>query len=229
MEELKKRHKIQPGDTLSGMEIPFFQSPNEIFNQGLKTHPLAIYLYLCRCSNQGSSAFPSYLTVSTSCGMSKRQAIYSIKQLLEMGWLTKTTSYNEKRKQHYSNSYAILAPPSAGLAPPSAGHAPPSATDAPYKEPFKKNYLKRTKEKEIDKTPIKKLTKKEADEKNQYYLNSWQAQEEAAKARLAEMLGERKVLVDGKISVKEAALGRQLTPNEHLELIAEADQELVRK
>ena len=137
IKELKNQVEIKEGDTLLGLDIPYSQIPNGIFDQGLVTYQLAVYLYLCRCGNQGAIIFPSYATIAQKCGMSRRKAIYTIKSLVDAGWLTcKKRKKADEEGKNYPNLYTLISPTSA---PPSAPHAPPSAPRAPYKEPLINN------------------------------------------------------------------------------------------
>ena len=144
-------------------EVPYFQSPNTLFdlNLDLKANTKLVYLYLCRCGNQGADAFPSYDKIACACSIGRRTAIDCVKELVEVNLL-----YKQKRKNESgdatSNLYIVNLPEksdckrltiedikakkktrkkgSATVAPPKneklsgATDAPPSATDAPYKE-----------------------------------------------------------------------------------------------
>jgi len=128
--------------------FPFFQAPNDIFKQDLKTVEIVTYLYLCRCGNNGGTAFPSYQNIADNCKIGKRTAIDAVKSLEKRGLLLKTVRPKDD-KDNYTNTYevvppktnnsAIDAPPSAPPAlPPGACPAPPSASVAPNKEiPYK--------------------------------------------------------------------------------------------
>lgn len=140
-------------------EVPYFQSPNTLFdlNLDLKANTKLVYLYLCRCGNQGADAFPSYDTIACACSIGRRTAIDCVKELVEVNLL-----YKQKRKNESgdatSNLYIVNLPEksdckrltiedikakkktrkkgSATDAPPKneklsgATDAPPSATDA---------------------------------------------------------------------------------------------------
>ena len=138
--------------------FPFFQAPNNIFKQNLKTVEIVTYLYLCRCGNNRGTAFPSYQNIADNCKIGKRTAIDAVRSLQEKGLLLKIVRPKDD-KDNYTNIYEVAIPksiPGATDAPPSAGHAlppgatdaPPSATDAPnkethYKEPpfYKEQYI----------------------------------------------------------------------------------------
>ncbi len=132
-------------DTLK-MEVPFFQTPNAIYLQGLNIYEISVYIYLCRCGNRGSNAFPSYNDIAKKCGMSRRKAIDTVSVLVKRGLIIKY------ERDKTSNLYEVVidlpsayhAPSSAQDAPPtSAPDAPSSAGDAPKKEPLKKNNIEK--------------------------------------------------------------------------------------
>ena len=159
LEELKERYEIQEGDTLTGLEVPFFQSPNAIFGQGIPSNQITVYLYLCRCGNQGKIAFPGIRTIANMCGMSKDTVIRCIKGLCEAGWLTKRTralASDSEKLQYLSNVYKIITPLVAqsdqGVVAQSdqgvvAQSDHPGSTERPYKELLIKN---NTNNKDID-------------------------------------------------------------------------------
>jgi len=122
--------------------FPFFQVPNNIFKQDLKTVELVVYLYLCRCGNNGGTAFPSYQNIADSCKIGKRTAIDAVKSLQEKKLLIKIVRPKDDG-DNQTNIYEIVVPSknagdalaSAGDAlGGSAGDALASAGDAPNKE-----------------------------------------------------------------------------------------------
>ncbi len=113
------------------MGVPYFQVPNDIFEIGLDKHELLVYMYLARCGNQGSKAFPSYNKIAEKTGISRRKVIDTIKVLEDKTLLVKEKRYNFERGENYSNTYRVEHDvKSIG----SAYHAPRSEQDAPYKE-----------------------------------------------------------------------------------------------
>ena len=106
------------------MNVPYFQVPNSIFdldliisavedvhgrkkmkiNREMRASEKLIYIYLCRCANQGSRAFPSYADIAKKCGISKRTAMRAIEVLVENGFLKKFP------RQLQSNVYELTAP-----------------------------------------------------------------------------------------------------------------------
>jgi len=120
------------------MEVPYFQVPNDIFEIGLDKHELLIYMYLARCGNHGSKAFPSYNKIAEKTGISRRKVIDTIKLLENKKLIVKEKRYNFERGENYSNVYRIehdiKSTGSAQYAPPNAPYALCSEQDAPYKE-----------------------------------------------------------------------------------------------
>lgn len=113
------------------MGVPYFQVPNDIFEIGLDKHELLVYMYLARCGNQESKAFPSYNKIAEKTGISRRKVIDTIKVLEDKTLLVKEKRYNFERGENYSNTYRVEHDvKSIG----SAYHAPRSEQDAPYKE-----------------------------------------------------------------------------------------------
>jgi hypothetical protein len=148
------------------MSIPYFQVPNDIFDldikvrdnnliRELRTSEKLVYIYLCRCGNQGSDAFPSYNTIADKCGISRRKAIDAIKLLYDNGLLLKANRTKDNG-DNSSNIYEVILPSATIAPPPSATIAPPSATIAPYKEPLYK-------EQDFEKEPPVYIPLKRAD------------------------------------------------------------------
>jgi hypothetical protein len=86
----KNREEVKQDDQLI-MKIPYFQVPNWIFDQAenLTEHEKITLIYLCRCGNQGATAFPSLPTIGQKCGFSRRTAATAIKGLIDKGYLIK--------------------------------------------------------------------------------------------------------------------------------------------
>lgn len=87
----------------------FFKSPNDIFEIGLNTYQLSVYLYLTRCSNNSATAFPSFKTIAIKCGMSERKAKSVIKELVELRLLKKENRKNNNGG-NTSNVYVPIEP-----------------------------------------------------------------------------------------------------------------------
>jgi len=128
---------IKMNDNIT-MEVPYFQVPNDIFEIGLDKHELLVYMYLARCGNQGSKAFPSYNKIAEKTGISRRKVIDTIKILEDKKLLVKEKRYNFERGENYSNTYRVehdvKSIGSAYHAPRSELYALCSEQDAPYKE-----------------------------------------------------------------------------------------------
>lgn len=122
----------------------FFIAQNMIFDLDISEHAKITYLYLCRCADDESQAFPSYNTIAKKCSFSRRTAIDVIKELQAIGLLSVEKRQVEKggKPVNTSNLYTLYDSPSHD---PSAGDAlplvqdvhHPSAGDAPYKYPMK--------------------------------------------------------------------------------------------
>lgn len=111
-------------------EVPFFQGPNSIFDQknDLNEHELLVYLYLCRCGNNGRSAFPSYGCIGEKCKISRRTAIRAVSGLVEKGFIKKYRSINR------SNLYRVYPPASDCESPGSDSQSPIKRTIEKEKE-----------------------------------------------------------------------------------------------
>ena len=95
-------------------EVPYFQAPNTIFGLKLdiKANSKLVYLYLCRCGNNGADAFPSYNMIAEVCGIGKRTAIECVKELVDVNLLYKQSRKNEKGES-ISNLYIVNIPEKA--------------------------------------------------------------------------------------------------------------------
>jgi len=86
-------------------DIPYFQTPNDIFEMDLTNNQKMVYIYLCRCANNGKKAFPSMQTISDKCSIGKSTAKRSVYVLEEEGYITKQIRY--KNGTNYSNVYKV--------------------------------------------------------------------------------------------------------------------------
>lgn len=127
------------------MNVPYFQIPNEIFEIGLSTQEIAVYVYLARCSNQGSKAFPSYNTIASKTGMSKSSALRTVEKLISKKLIRKIKRKKPDGVENYSNIYIVEHDlrGSVTQTPPSTTQTPPSVTVTPYKEPPKQELIKK--------------------------------------------------------------------------------------
>jgi uncharacterized phage protein (TIGR02220 family) len=103
-------------------ETGFFIGPNEIFDRDdAGTHAKIVFLYLCRCANNSTVAFPSYNTIAAKCSMSRRKAIECVEWLVEHRLLEKIIRRGDEKNN--SNLYKIARG--------GAQHALGGAQDAP--------------------------------------------------------------------------------------------------
>ena len=115
----------------SALKTNYFQVPNEIFDLDLPNNEKLAYIYLCRCGNQGSDAFPSYTTIARKCGISRMTAVRVIKNL-ESKNLIKVERRPKSNKDNHPNKYHL---PSITVIPgASITETPASNTVIPYKE-----------------------------------------------------------------------------------------------
>lgn len=90
------------------MEVPYFQSPNSIFEvEGLTTYELATYLYLCRCGNQGSKIFPSYADIAYKINASAKTAQRAIQGLIDKKLIIKHNAYKKSKHGNLSKASNI--------------------------------------------------------------------------------------------------------------------------
>jgi putative DNA primase/helicase len=85
----------------------FFQAPNAVFELDINKHEKLVYLYICRCTNQGAPAFPGYGRIAKSCSMSRPIAVEAINNLVEKGLIGKTRR-QKSNKSWESNTYHVL-------------------------------------------------------------------------------------------------------------------------
>ncbi|MFC1965710.1 helix-turn-helix domain-containing protein [Chloroflexota bacterium] len=139
------------------LEKEFFQAPNAVFDNpdlGLNRYDRMVYLYLCRCSNQGADAFPGYGGIARKCGISRATARRAVKRLEDKDFI-KVTRRPISNGDNESNLYQVNQLPSRTRTTrvvshrhqPSVTGIPPlvkqgnqSSTQViPYKEPFNNN------------------------------------------------------------------------------------------
>jgi len=66
----------------------FFIGQNMIFDLDISINAKITYLYLCRCADDESQAFPSYNTIAKKCSFSRRTAMRAIQELQDIGLLS---------------------------------------------------------------------------------------------------------------------------------------------
>jgi len=113
-------------------ESNWFKCPNIVFDLGLKPKEMVVYMYIMRCENNGSTAYPSYSTIAEKCGISRRSAVNAINELEEKGLLVKTVRRNGDLNQ--SNVYTTVDKCGAKSALGGVVISLPSARLAPNKE-----------------------------------------------------------------------------------------------
>ena len=92
----------------------YFQAPNAVFDNpdlGLNRYDRMVYLYLCRCSNQGADAFPGYMGIAKRCGISRTTAILTVKSLEGKGFI-RVTRRPRSNCDNESNLYQVNQLPS---------------------------------------------------------------------------------------------------------------------
>ena len=89
------------------INVPYFQVSNQIFEVGLGKYDLLVYFYLARCGNNGGKAFPSYQTIADKCGISRRMAIDTVKELEEKKLIQKKVRKGLKSVKNQSNIYVV--------------------------------------------------------------------------------------------------------------------------
>ena len=92
----------------------YFQVPNAIFDNldlGLSRYERIIYIYLCRCGNQGSDAYPGYTGIAKRCGISRPVAVSAVKGLEKRNLITVIRRPKSNRSNE-SNLYLVNSLPS---------------------------------------------------------------------------------------------------------------------
>ncbi|NEZ47807.1 helix-turn-helix domain-containing protein [Clostridium niameyense] len=133
---------VNEGVFLDGLETNYFQVSNYIFDlefivmadkriitknfygkgkhkyeiiteeRGLNAAEKIVFIYLCRCANNGKTAFPSYKNIANNCSISLESARQAINVLADNKFiLKKHRGYMEdkelQRTKNYSNIYKI--------------------------------------------------------------------------------------------------------------------------
>ena len=80
----------------------YFRVPNSVFDLGLSASELIVLIYLYRCQNNKSDAFPSYSTIAKQCNIDRRTAIRVINSLIDTGLIRKKLI---GRVNHYRINY----------------------------------------------------------------------------------------------------------------------------
>jgi DNA-binding MarR family transcriptional regulator len=77
----------------------YFRVPNQVYELGLPGHQREVLIYLYRCSNNKSDAFPSYDDMRVKLGMTRMTAIRAIKRLENRGLIEVMRS--NRKVNHY--------------------------------------------------------------------------------------------------------------------------------
>lgn len=85
----------------------YFKVSNNIFELGLSIQQIVVVTYISRCENNNSKAFPSYTTIAEKCGMGVSTAKRTIKELVELGLLSKVVRKTKGKKCNDTNVYKI--------------------------------------------------------------------------------------------------------------------------
>lgn len=95
----------------------FFIAQNMIFDLNISEHAKLVYLYLCRCADDESQAFPSYNTIAKKCSFSRMTAIRAIQTLQEIGLLSvkKRKIRKNGKLLNTSNLYILYDSPNEGV------------------------------------------------------------------------------------------------------------------
>lgn len=130
------------GNKSSFPEGKYFQVPNAIFDNpelNLNRHEKIIYIYLCRCGNQGADAFPGYGGIAKRCGVSRATAMRAVKSLAAKEFIT-VTRRPKSNRDNESNLYQVNQLPSiTGTLPLVSRLHQSSIPVIPNKEPVIKN------------------------------------------------------------------------------------------
>ena len=115
--------KMKPKHT-----TPFTQIPNEIIrHSGLNVYQKLTYIALYSYAGAKKTCFPSYQTLATAVGCSKRKVISTIGELEDMGLISKRQN-SKKSGGAASNEYEIVAAV-AQQTPVVAADSPPDVAD----------------------------------------------------------------------------------------------------
>lgn len=120
-------------------KINFFQLENELVDDGhlvqLKGSPFAVYVMLCRYTNNSTSiVFPSYTTIQRLTGLDRKTAMKAISTLEDLGYIIKV---KKGGKDAGSNHYEIQELKSVNVSGKKKRNIKPPVATAPKKSPKK--------------------------------------------------------------------------------------------
>ena len=93
----------------------WFAAPNAIFDSDLSVFEVAVVLNLYRRASGDGSSFPSYKRIAEDTGMSRSQAIRSVKSLNTKGWIIIEKRFDEDTNSYSSNVYTLNLPVTNGV------------------------------------------------------------------------------------------------------------------
>lgn len=85
----------------------YFKVSNDIFEMGLSVHQIVVLTYLSRCGNNDKKIFPSYATIAKKCKIGLSTAKRTVKELVELGLLSKDVRKQEGKSCNDTNIYKI--------------------------------------------------------------------------------------------------------------------------
>jgi len=85
---------------------------SHINTRNLSNNEKLVFMYICRCANNGKSAFPSYSVIASRCSMSKETARLAIEVLYNNKFILKKnrgyiTANEGQVTKNFSNVYKI--------------------------------------------------------------------------------------------------------------------------
>lgn len=129
-------------------EENFFSAPNIIFDLDLKWYEKLVLIYLFRCGNNNSEAYPGYGNIASNCGISRTTALRAVKELVlrKMIDIKHRPKLNRKPQSNYYQLGELPSIPQTlvsdrhqsdgirEIPPLVSGRHYPSVTQTPYKE-----------------------------------------------------------------------------------------------
>lgn len=97
----------------------FITVPNKSELKKLDAQSQVLFMWLCSFTDEKGQCYPSVNRLAECCGLSRKTIIERVKILIDKGFLTKTSRFNENSQQ--SNLYQIHLLPSVPDTPPSVG------------------------------------------------------------------------------------------------------------
>jgi hypothetical protein len=101
------------GTVRKGWNPGVFWVPNEIYEAGVSGYAKAVYIYLCRRSDDEGKSFPGYGTIAKEVGFSKSSIRRAVDELIAAGLLVKENRGRKESGEFYSNEYTLIHPANA--------------------------------------------------------------------------------------------------------------------